>query len=445
MTKIRERFLKERTMAENSTNSTYTAINQLANLYVRAFYAYSWVRDIFQQDPLLQNLTTEFIQKTEDAKNCCQKILDFLFENEIHFLLMESSGKLDTDLSNVFSMKKEIKKSLSNALREAEKEGDEKSRRFLESLSQKKEKPSDNDVRMTSSSNANDSDNQLQLSKDSNMNISAANSPNSDDDSISDTQRKDDQVNDTLSRSPTSNSPIKEKPKASEAVDDSIVETLMKDDETNNPLSGSDSPDKKKPNASKSIDDSNVDTHTDDNQPDYVTTTPLSVTSMSSTCNSPTLETPKFPNSVNSSTHESTVDDQVNDTPLSEDIPDAEMSQSDQNSKPENSEVDTLQNMSSGSERSTSRVQSDQDALEDSLKAPGNPKYKIRPTNKTSLELETEAQKEKTRQPQNGREVKKFPKSILVVYNPEFRPLCVQDIVFWLHQTYPEIKIYITR
>jgi len=133
------------------------------------------------------------------------------------------------------------------------------------------------------------------------------------------------------------------------------------------------------------------------------------------------------------------------------DILDAEMSQSDQNSKPENSEGDTLQNMSSESEQSTSRVQSDQNALEYNLKAPGDPKYKIRPTNKTSLELETEAQKENTRQPQNGqqpqngREVKKFPKSILVVYNPEFRPLCVQDIVFWLHQTYPEIKIYITR
>ncbi len=530
-------------MSENSSTKCYDAINQLANLYVRAFYAYSWVRDIFRQDPLLQSLTTEFIQKTEDAKNCCQKILDFLFENKIHFLLMESSGKLDTDLSNVFEMKNEIKSSLANALHMAEEDGDEKSTKFLKSLCRKEEEPSDNDVKMTSLNDG--PENQLHLSGDSSVSsasVSAANSsPKSDNDSIahlkddkvndrswsssskslskkkpnatnsnddSNANLRDDKVNDpswsSSSKSPSkkksnttnseddsnahlkddkvsdqswsssSKSPSKKKPNDTNSEDDSNAH--LKDDKINDPSwsssskspskkksnatnseddsnanlkddkindrswsSISKSPSKKKPNSSKSIDNSNVDSHSEDNQVGNVKT-PSTTASMSSTCNSPTLETPKNSNSVNDLTTGSQVeDDQVSDMPLSnaDDI-----SHHAKNPNSENPEDDSFRNISN--EGYSSVIESDKDELIDNLKADKDPKYKIIPSNKTSFEIEAESLEE-MQQLQNERENKNIPKNILVVYSPECIPVCIRDIVFWLHQTYPEINTYITR
>ena len=90
------------------------AVNQLANLYIRAYYAYGWVRDIFQKDQLLQKLTAEFLQKAEAARVCCQNALKFMFKNGIPFVLLDSTGKFDLDLSKVFSLEDEIKQLMSS-------------------------------------------------------------------------------------------------------------------------------------------------------------------------------------------------------------------------------------------------------------------------------------------------------------------------------------------
>ena len=104
----------------------YAALNHLANLYVRAYYAYGWLRDIFQKDDLLQDLSADYTEKTEETKKICQKILDFLFESKNAFQLQESSGHLEIDLFKVLSLKDGIRAATSEVLAIAE----EKTTRF---------------------------------------------------------------------------------------------------------------------------------------------------------------------------------------------------------------------------------------------------------------------------------------------------------------------------
>ena len=112
------------------------AVNQLANLYIRAYYAYGWVRDIFQKDQLLQKLTAEFLQKAEAARVCCQNALKYMFENGIPFVLLDSTGKFDLDLSKVFSLEDEIKETIDELMKVAEDPSNESLKTFLQFLRQ---------------------------------------------------------------------------------------------------------------------------------------------------------------------------------------------------------------------------------------------------------------------------------------------------------------------